>query len=69
MLPENRGSVGKGSGETLMTTLEGSMAKLHAIVKDLPESFYISICRETNVYQIDGNNTLIETAVIQPIQV
>ena len=64
MLPEYRRRVGKGSRKALVARLERPVAKLHTLVKYLPEFFHILVGRQTYINKVYCHNALIETSVI-----
>lgn len=47
-----------------MTQSQRSVAELKILVKNLPEFFHISARETCNVWEVDGNNALIETTII-----
>lgn len=46
-----------------MTAAQRAVAKLQALLKNLPEAVHIALRRAGHIYQVDGDNALIETAV------
>ena len=64
VLPEDRRNIGKSTLETFMAASECSVAKIHSFVEYRPELVHILACAESDIYQIDGNNALIEASVI-----
>ena len=64
VLPEDRRRVRQSSGQTLMTALEGPVAELHALVKDLPEFRHIAAGGESDIHQVYGDHALVKAAVV-----
>ena len=46
-----------------MSAAECTVAKLQTFIQDLPETVHIAFGRAGYIYQVDGNNTLIKTAI------
>ena len=63
VLPQDRGYIGDGSKQTLMTAAQRAVAELQALLKNLPEAVHITFRRAGYIHQVDGDNTLIETSV------
>ena len=64
MLPKDGSGIGKSTGEALVTALERSVAKLHTLVKYLPELLHAALCAKADVGKVNGYDALIEAAVI-----
>ena len=64
VLPENGSGIGQGALKTLVTAKERAVAKLQSFVKDLPELFNVTAGGKCYVGQVDGNNALVESAVV-----
>ena len=47
-----------------MTATQCTVAKLQALVKNLPELIHVTICRKRNIRQVNGYDTLVKAAVI-----
>ena len=63
VLPQDRGNIGNRSKKTLMSAAKCSVAKLKAILQDLPEFIEITLRGACHINKVDGHNALIETAV------
>ena len=64
MLPMNRAHIRNSTEQPLMTSLQCSMANIQSFIKDFPECVHIPTRATCYIHQIDGNNTLIEAAVV-----
>ena len=64
VLPKDGGRVGESAGKSLVTALKCSVAKLHTLVKDLPELIHTAAGRKTDVGKVNCYDALIESAVI-----
>ena len=64
VLPQDGRGVAQGAQQTLVACLQGAVAQRQTLVKDLPELFKVAAGAQGNVHQIDGDHTLIETAVV-----
>lgn len=60
ILPEDGCGVGEGSEKTLVTKLECPVAKFQPLVKNLPEFVLVSPTGERHIYEVDGDNTLVD---------
>jgi len=64
VLPQDGCGITRGAQQPLVTGLQGAMAQVQTLIKDLPELFKVALRTQGNVHQIDGDHTLIETAVV-----
>ncbi len=67
VLPQNGGGIGKGTLQPLVTTLQGTVAKLQPLLQYLPELRLVAgllAGGAGSVHQVDGDNTLIETTIV-----
>ena len=64
VLPQNRSRIGKGSLQAIVTAHQRLPAKLKTLFEDAPELVHVAIRRASNVYQIDGNDALVEAAIV-----
>ena len=64
VLPEDGSGVGQSALQPFVTRAEGAVTELHALVKDAPELCHVAVCRETDIYEVYGDNALIESAVV-----
>ena len=64
VLPQNGGGIAGGAHQALMAGLQCLVAESQALVKDLPELLEVAAGGKGYIHQIDGDNTLIEAAVV-----
>ena len=64
VLPQDGGSVGQGALQTLVAAHQGTVAQLQTLVEDLPELVHVTAGGQGHVHQIDGNDALVEAAVV-----
>ena len=64
VLPENGRGVGEGTLQTLVAAEQCAVAQLEALLKNFPELFAVCAGAEGNVNKVDGDNALIEAAVV-----
>ena len=64
VLPQDGRGVGQRALEPLMTAPQRPVAQLQTVFKDLPEFGHIPAGGQRHVHQIDGDDALIEPAVI-----
>ena len=64
ILPENRRGIRRSAEKSVMTGTERSVAELHSLIENLTEFIHVTACREADVNEIYGYNTLVESAVI-----
>ena len=64
VLPQNGGGIAGGAHQALMAGLQCLVAESQTLVKDLPELLEVAAGGKGYIHQIDGDNTLIEAAVV-----
>ena len=64
ILPQNGSSIRKRTLQPLVTAQQCLMAQLHTLPEDFPELVHVPSGGQGDIGQIDGDNTLIEAAVI-----
>ena len=64
VLPQNGGGIAGGAHQALMAGLQCFVAESQALVKDLPELLEVAAGGKGYIHQIDGDNTLVEAAVV-----
>ena len=64
ILPQNGGRVGEGALEPVVAAHQGLVAQLQALVEDVPEFLLVLPGGQGHVHQIDGDDTLVEPAVV-----
>ncbi len=64
VLPQDRGSVAGGAQQPLVACLKGTMAEGQPLVEDLPELLKVATGGQGHIHQVDGDDALIEAAVI-----
>ena len=47
-----------------MAKLQGAVAKFQTIAEDLPEAFFVFATRASHIDKVNGDDALIETAVV-----
>ena len=64
VLPKDGGCIGQRALQAVVTTHEGTVAQLEAFVEDLPERIHVTFRRAGDIDQIDGDDALVEAAVV-----
>ena len=64
VLPQDGRCVGQRALQTVVAALQGAVAQLKALVKDLPELIHVAARGQRHVGQVDRHNALVEPAVI-----
>ena len=64
VLPQDGSGVGQSAFEPLMTAQQSTVAQLQAFIKDLPEFLNIPPGGQSHIRQVDGDNALIEAAIV-----
>ena len=64
VLPQDGGGVAQGALQAVVAAHQGLVAQLQAFVKDLPELIKVAAAGQGHIHQIDGDNALVEAAVI-----
>ena len=64
VLPQDGGGVAQGALQAVVAAHQGLVAKLETLVEDLPELIKIAAAGQGHVHQVDGDNALVEAAVI-----
>ena len=64
VLPQNGGGIAGGAHQALMAGLQCLVAESQTLIKDLPELLEVAAGGKGYIHQIDGDNTLIEAAVV-----
>ena len=64
VLPKDRCDVRDGAKEPFVAAAESAVAKLEAVFQDLPEAVHVAAGGAGDVDEIDGDDTLIEAAVV-----
>ena len=64
ILPEDGRRVRERALQTVVAVHEGAMAKFKAFVEDFPKLILVPARRERHVHEVDGDDALIEAAVI-----
>ena len=64
VLPQDGRGVAQGAFQAVMAAHQGLVAQLQTLVKQLPELIKIAAAGQSHIHQVDGDNALIEAAVI-----
>ena len=64
VLPQDGGGVAQGALQAVVAAHQGLVAQLQALVKDLPELIKVAAAGQGHIHQVDGDNALVEAAVI-----
>ncbi len=64
VLPEDRSHVGDGAEQSFMAAAERSVAEFEAVFQDFPEFIDIAARGACHIDEVDGDDALIEAAVV-----
>ena len=64
VLPQNGCRIGQGTLKAVMAVLQGAVAQFQALIKNFPEFIRLTAGGQGHIRQVDGNNTLIEAAIV-----
>ena len=64
VLPQDGGGVAEGAQQPLVAGLQGPVAQVQPLVEDLPELFKVAPRAQGHVHQVDGDDALVEPAVV-----
>ena len=64
VLPEDRSHVGDGAEQSFMAAAERSVAEFEAVFQDFPEFIHIAARGACHIDEVDGDDALIEAAVV-----
>ena len=63
VLPKDRRCIGQGAHEAVVAAHESPVAQIQTLIKNFPEAFDITAGGKGHVYQVQGNDALVEPAV------
>ena len=64
VLPVDRGGVGQGAAEALVTDLQRPVAELQPLVENFPEEVKVAVGGKTYVGEIDGDYALVNIRIL-----
>lgn len=64
ILPKNRSHVAWSAEQAFVAKLQGAVAEFQTIAEDFPEAFFVFTARASNIDKVNGDDALIEAAVV-----
>ena len=63
VLPVNRANIGANTHEGIVTAHERFVAQIQTFVQQFPEGFLVTLCENTDLRQVQADNTLVEATL------
>ena len=62
ILPVNRADIGSDTKQCIVSAHQSFVAQIQTLIEQAPELLFITLCQNTDLWEVQGYNALVETA-------